>query len=232
MCAHIVVAEDDPKQADLIRSYLERDGHSVCVVGDGAAAIGETRRQRPDLLVLDVMMPEIDGLTVCRTLRAESDVAMLMLTARSTEDDLVSGLHVGADDYLTKPFSPRELSARVEALLRRVRPAPVAGPRPLRVGDLSVDPVRYEVTVADRRVDCTPLEFRILAAMAAEPGRVFTRRQLLTTGGDFGLDVTERAVDVHVMNIRRKIEADPRRPRRMVTVYGVGYKLVGAGSGP
>jgi DNA-binding response OmpR family regulator len=232
MCAHILVAEDDPKQADLVRSYLERDGHSVCVVADGARALGEARRQRPDLLVLDVMMPEIDGLTVCRTLRAESDVAMLMLTARSTEDDLVSGLHVGADDYLTKPFSPRELSARVEALLRRTRPAPTAPPRPLRVGDLAVDPLRHEVTVAGRAVGCTPLEFRILAAMAAEPARVFTRRQLLSTTGELSLDVTDRAVDVHVMNIRRKIEADPRRPRRMLTVYGVGYKLVDAGSGP
>jgi two-component system alkaline phosphatase synthesis response regulator PhoP len=225
MCAHVVVAEDDPKQARVIAAYLERDGHSVCMVGDGVAALREVRRQPPDLLVLDVMMPEMDGLAVLRTLRRESDLPVLMLTARSTEDDLVSGLHVGADDYLTKPFSPRELSARVEALLRRTRRQASGGPQPHQVGGLTVDPTRYEVRVDDRPVECTPLEFRILATLAASPGQVFTRRQLLDAADDPAAVVTERAVDVHVMNLRRKIEVDPRRPRRLTTVYGVGYKL-------
>jgi DNA-binding response OmpR family regulator len=229
--AHIVVAEDDTKQAELVRSYLEREGHTVCVVTDGAAALREARQQRPDLLVLDVMMPELDGLTVCRTLRAESDVPMLMLTARATEDDLVSGLDVGADDYLTKPFSPRELSARVHALLRRARPPAAASRRALRVGALVVDPIRHEVGLHGRPVECTPLEFQLLAAMAAEPGRVFTRRQLLDTADGLNGFVTERAVDVHVMNLRRKIEIDSRRPRWILTVYGVGYKLADGGDG-
>jgi DNA-binding response OmpR family regulator len=231
VCAHILVAEDDVKQADVVRSYLERDGHSVCVVTDGAAALREARRQRPDLLVLDVMMPEMDGLGVCRAIRADSELAVLMLTARATEDDLVSGLNVGADDYLTKPFSPRELSARVRALLRRARPDPTGDRQQLRVGTLTVDSTRHEVRLDGRAVACTPLEFQLLAALVAEPDRVFTRRQLLDAAAGVNGFVTERAVDVHVMNLRRKVEADPRRPRWILTVYGVGYKLTN-GSDP
>ncbi|MET7304081.1 response regulator transcription factor [Embleya sp. NPDC005575] len=225
MCAHVLVAEDDEKQARLVRLYLEREGHVVTVVHDGRDAIDTARTKRPDILVLDVMMPRVDGLDVTRVLRRESELPILMLTARSTEDDLLLGLDLGADDYLTKPYSPRELMARVRTLLRRTgRPAGPPDPV-LRIGELSVDPVRHEVAVAGRRVDCTPGEFRILEALVTEPGRVYTRQQLLEQAHGFDRYVTTRTVDVHIMNLRRKIEADPRRPAYLLTVFGVGYKI-------
>ncbi|MFJ3217901.1 response regulator transcription factor [Kitasatospora sp. NPDC086801] len=270
MCAHVVVAEDDPKQADLARLYLEREGHRVVVVHDGRAALDEARRGPVDLLVLDVMMPVMDGLDVCRALRAESALPVLMLTARTAEEDLLLGLDLGADDYLTKPYSPRELVARVRALLRRgsrslppgapappaaptlsptappaaappaaappvaappvaappVAAPPVAAPPAvLTAGALTVDPLRHEVTADGRPVSCTPGEFRLLAVLAAQPGRVFTRAQLLEHLHGIDRYITTRTVDTHVMNLRRKIEPQPRRPTRLLTVYGIGYKL-------
>ncbi|MGW7272168.1 response regulator transcription factor [Streptomyces sp. NPDC054864] len=244
MCAFVLVAEDDEKQAELVRRYLEREGHTVAVVHDGRAAIDEVRRRPPDLLVLDVMMPRVDGLGVTRVLRGGNaggpvpGIPILMLTARTTEDDLLLGLDLGADDYLTKPYSPRELMARVRTLLRRSQGThhPVvdgaeAVPRVLRVGGLSVDPVRHEVTVDGRLVECTPGEFELLAALAAEPERVFTRPQLLDRIHGSSGYISVRTVDVHVLNLRKKIEIDPRRPRHLVTVFGVGYKLTGAVSG-
>ncbi|MFJ9682403.1 response regulator transcription factor [Streptomyces sp. NPDC101194] len=229
MCANVIVAEDDEKQAELVRRYLEHEGHTVTVVGDGLAVLAEVRHREPDLLVLDVMMPRADGLDVVRVLRAERrDVPVLMLTARSTEDDLLLGLDLGADDYMTKPYSPRELMARVRTLLRRTRrvaTAEAAEDQALRVGALTVDPVRHEVAVEGRSVECTPGEFRILAAMAAEPERVFTRQRLLEELHGFDRYVSFRTVDVHIMNLRKKIEPAPRRPARLLTVFGVGYKL-------
>jgi DNA-binding response OmpR family regulator len=222
--AKLLVAEDDPKQAELLRRYLEHEGHAVTVVGDGRAALDEIRRNPPDLLVLDVMMPRVDGLDVCRVLRRESELPVLMLTARSSEDDLLLGLDLGADDYLTKPYSPRELAARIRTLLRRTR-VPVAASPVLRVGGLEVDPVRHEVRVDGRQVGCTPGEFRLLEVMVAEPGRVFTRDQLLRHLHGFDSYVTARTVDVHVLNLRRKIEPAPGTPVRLLTVYGIGYKL-------
>ena len=224
MSAKVLVAEDDPKQAELLRRYLEHEGHAVTVVGDGRDALDEIRRNPPDLLVLDLMMPRVDGLDVCRVLRRESELPVLMLTARSTEDDLLLGLDLGADDYLTKPYSPRELAARVRTLLRRARVA-AAESAILRVGDLQVDAVRHEVRADGRPVNCTPGEFRLLEVMAAEPGRVFTRDQLLRHLHGFDSYLTVRTVDVHVMNLRRKIEPEPTAPVRLLTVYGVGYKL-------
>lgn len=237
MCAHVVVAEDDEKQADLVRRYLEREGHEVVVVRDGRAALEQVRRRPPDLLVLDVMMPRVDGLDVCRILRAESDLPVLMLTARSSEDDLLLGLDLGADDYMTKPFSPRELMARIRSLLRRgARTAPAPAPDPvLRVGALTVDPGRHEVWAHGRRIDCTPGEFRLLEVLAERPGQVFTRARILEQLHGFDRYITSRTVDVHVMNLRKKIEPHPRRARTLVTVYGVGYKLAddgGAQDGP
>lgn len=233
MCAHVVVAEDDPKQADLVRLYLEREGHRVVVVHDGRAALEQARRGPAELLVLDVMMPVMDGLDVCRALRAESALPVLMLTARTTEEDLLLGLDLGADDYLTKPYSPRELVARVRALLRRgarMLPPEAPGPaapvaRPLTVGPLTVDPLRHEVTADGRPVSCTPAEFRLLEVLAAQPGRVFTRAQLLEHLHGIDRYITNRTVDTHVMNLRRKIEPHPRRPASLLTVYGIGYKL-------
>ncbi|MGW6744949.1 response regulator transcription factor [Streptomyces sp. NPDC055025] len=260
MCANIMVAEDDVKQAELVRRYLEHEGHTVTVVEDGRAALEEVRHREPDLLVLDVMMPRADGLDVVRILRAESrEVLVLMLTARSTEDDLLLGLDLGADDYMTKPFSPRELMARVRTLLRRNRrpagpasgglisapgavpgpaPAPSPGPVPaavedevLSVGTLTVDPARHEVSVGGLPVVCTPGEFRILAAMAAEPDRVFTRQRLLEELHGFDKYISDRTVDVHIMHLRKKIERAPARPVRLLTVFGVGYKLTDPAKG-
>ncbi|MER6330935.1 response regulator transcription factor [Streptomyces sp. NPDC001034] len=229
MCAHVLVAEDDEKQAELIRRSLLAEGHTATVVHDGAAALATARRLRPDLLVLDLMLPVLDGFGVCRELRGEDgelEVPVVMLTARSGEDDLLLGLDLGADDYLTKPYSPRELMARIRTVLRRSGGARGAGPV-VRAAGIGVDPVRHEVRCDGVPVDVTPAEFQILLAMAAEPERVFTRRQLAHCTRGFDRSSTERAVDVHIMNLRRKIEADPRRPVRLLTVFGVGYKLSG-----
>ncbi|MGW0299106.1 response regulator transcription factor [Streptomyces anthocyanicus] len=240
MCAHVVVAEDDTKQAELIRRYLEHESHAVTLVQDGRAALDEIRRRLPDLLVLDVMMPGLDGLSVCRTIRSEAGLEglpVLMLTARSTEDDLLLGLDLGADDYLTKPFSPRELMARIRSLLRRsgrdrVSPAAAGDTREstpggdlLAAGAVTVDPARHEVWARGRKVSCTPGEFRLLEVLAGRPGQVFTRSQILERLHGFDRYITTRTVDVHVMNLRKKLEANPRRPTSLVTVYGVGYKL-------
>ncbi|GGJ28300.1 response regulator transcription factor [Streptomyces brasiliensis] len=232
MCAYIVLADDDPKHADLIHRYLEREGHSVRVVHDGRAALDEIRRRMPDLVVLDWMMPRTDGLDVCRVLRRESDVPVLMLTARAEEDDLLLALDLGADDYMTKPCSPRELVARIRTLLRRAghTAAPGAGAAQqaepvLVVGSLVVDPARFEVRVDGRLTDCTPGEFRVLEVLVSAPGRVFTRKQILEHLHGIDRYVTTRTVDGHVMNLRRKIERDPTRPELLLTVYGVGYKV-------
>lgn len=225
MGARILVAEDDHKHAELVRRYLEREGHSVVITPDGRATIEEVRRRSPDLLVLDVMLPRVDGLDVCRVLRAEADTPIIMLTARSTEDDVLLGLDLGADDYITKPYSPRELVARVRTVLRRVARAALSDDLPHRLGDLVVDPVRHEVHIANRRVDVTPAEFKIIECLAASPGRVFTRQYLLEQAFGFDHYVLERTVDVHVMNLRRKIETDPASPTYLITVYGVGYKM-------
>ena len=192
MNARVLVAEDDPKQANLIRLYLEREGHSVLVVDDGRRALEYSRARRPDLLVLDVMMPGVDGLDVCRILRAESDVPILLLTARSTEDDKLLGLDLGADDYVTKPFSPRELAARVRALLRRAGRGTSPGMATHVVGDLEIDSARFEVRVGGRPVTLTAKEFGILEVLAAEPGRVFTRAQIIDKAFGFDQYVLER----------------------------------------
>jgi DNA-binding response OmpR family regulator len=227
MPARILVAEDDLKQAELIRRYLEREGHLTVVVHDGRAAIDEARRRSPDLLVLDVMMPKVDGLDVCRVLRADAagngDVPIIMLTARSTEDDLLLGLDLGADDYLTKPYNPRELVARVRTVLRRTRNRSEG--EVYRVGALEIDPVRHEVRLDGELVEVTPAEFKILACLAASPGRAFSRQQLLEHAFGFDHYVFDRTIDVHMMNLRKKIERAPASPAYLKTVYGVGYKL-------
>ncbi|MEU8241071.1 response regulator transcription factor [Actinoplanes missouriensis] len=229
MCAHVLVADDDRRQAEVIRRYLQADGHEVTVVHDGRQALEQARRLRPDLLVLDVMMPELDGLRVCRTLRAESDVLVLMLTARTGEEDLLLGLELGADDYVTKPYSPRELMVRVRTLLRRAtRPAAPTGSH--SIGRVTLDPATHRVTVDGEPIVCTRGEFAILAAMCEQPDRVFSRAQLLHHTRGVDRSSTERTIDVHVMNLRRKIEADPQRPAQLLTVYGVGYRLTAGGA--
>ncbi len=224
MGARILVAEDNQKQAELIRLYLERDGHSVMVVHDGRTALERIRAVRPDLVVLDLMMPRMDGLDVARIVRTEAaDLPIVMVTARSTEDDVLLGLDLGADDYITKPFSPRELAARVRAVLRRS--GHTAEEPTLRTGELEIDRVRHEVRMRGELVDCTPKEFAILEVMAEEPGRAFTRHQLLEQAFGFDYYGLDRTADVHLMKLRRKLESDPAHPEYLHTVYGVGYKL-------
>ncbi|MXM66067.1 response regulator [Streptomyces sp. HUCO-GS316] len=229
MCAHVLVAEDDEMQAELIRRSLLAEGHTATVVHDGRAALDEIRRVGPDLVVLDLMLPLIDGFGVCRVLRRDGDIPVLMLTARGAEDDVLLGLELGADDYMTKPYSPRELMARIRTILRRSGRA-AGGPQNdpvVRAAGIAVDPVRHEVRCDGQTVECTPAEYEILLAMTAEPERVFSRRQLLECTRGTDRASTERAVDVHIMNLRRKIEPNPRRPVRLLTVFGVGYKLSG-----
>ncbi|MFB8181447.1 response regulator [Streptomyces sp. NPDC055966] len=231
MCAHVLVAEDDEKQAELIRRSLLAEGHTATVVHDGGAALDAARRLRPDLVVLDLMLPVVDGFDVCRVLRGGTDpeIPVVMLTARAAEDDVLLGLELGADDYLTKPYSPRELMARIRTVLRRSGrgDGTRGGDLVVRAAGLTIDSERHEVRCDGAPVECTPAEFQILLAMAGEPDRVFTRRQLLHFTRGFDRASTERAVDVHIMNLRRKIEPDPRRPVRLLTVFGVGYKLTG-----
>jgi len=223
--ARILIAEDDRKQADLIRVYLERDGHSVLVVSDGIRAVEQARAHRPDLLILDLLLPGMDGLDVCRIVRAESQTPILLVTARSTEEDKLRGLDLGADDYVTKPFSPRELAARVRALLRRSG-AMASDPAGVRtIGDLEIDVARFVVRVRGAAVPLTAKEFGILEVLATEPGRVFTRAQIIDRAFGFDHFVLERTVDAHVMNLRRKIEPEPAEPRYVQTVYGRGYRL-------
>ncbi len=223
MKGRIVLAEDDPRQARILTLYLEREGHSVVVAEDGLHAIEEFRRRLPDLLILDVMMPNLDGHDVCRIVRAESDVPILLLTARSSEDDVLVGLDLGADDYITKPYRSREVMARVRALLRRHRRA-MSEPTAFSYRDLVIDPLRRTVTQGEDEVVLTASEFDILATLTAAPGRVFTRTELLERVMGFDHDSLERTIDVHVRNIRRKLGDDARQPRYVATVVGVGYR--------
>ena len=219
----ILVVDDEPKIVRLVRDYLEHAGFTVTVARDGREALMRARTEPPDLVVLDLGLPELDGLDVTRSLRRDSSVPIIMLTARDDETDTVLGLELGADDYVTKPFSPRELVARVRAVLRRQ--ASDASNELLRAGDLVLDVPRLRATVDDRVVSLTATEFQLLATMARQPGRVFTRSQLLDAIHGVAFESYERAIDAHVKNIRRKLEADPRSPRYLLTVYGVGYRL-------
>lgn len=221
----ILVVDDDRKTVDLIRLYLEKDGYRVLVAYDGRRAIEIAHNRRPGLIILDLMLPKVNGLDVCRLLRAESNVPIIMLTAKTTEDDKLEGLDIGADDYVTKPFSPRELVARVRAVLRRGMAEEMSGPSQIQLGDLEVDFVRHEARVEGTSVHLTPKEFTLLEIMIKQPGRVYSRLELLELAFGFDYQGFERTVDVHVMNLRKKIEPDPTQPRYVHTVYGVGYKF-------
>ena len=225
--ARILVVDDEQPLVDLVAGYLRREGYEVRSAGDGFMALELARTSNPDLLILDLMLPGLDGIEVCRRLRQFSDAYVLMLTARAEEVDRIVGLSVGADDYVSKPFSPRELVARVKALLRRPRSVPAVGepaPAPQRVGALVIDRARVEVTRGAEPVALTPREFQLLAALAEQPGRVFTRAQLLErVWGDTAYD--EHIVEVYVGNLRRKLEEDPAQPHYIETVRGFGYRL-------
>ena len=222
----ILVVDDEPKIVALARDYLEHAGYAVISAGDGRNALDAIRRRHPDLVVLDLGLPAVDGMEVTREVRRTSDVPIVMLTARDDEIDKVLGLEMGADDYITKPFRPRELVARVKAVLRRTdrEMAPGNGDS-IRVRDVTLDVPRMRVDVAGRAVDLTPTEFQLLATLARQPGRIFTRAQLLDAIHGVAFESYERAIDSHVKNLRRKVEPDPRAPRYVETVYGVGYRF-------
>lgn len=224
----ILVVDDEPKIVKLTRDYLEKDGFRVISAGDGEAALAAARRERPDLVVLDLMLPKMDGWEVCRLLRRDMDVPIIMLTARAEESDQVVGLELGADDYVTKPFSPRTLLARVRALLRRTqgRLKPVSL---LRSGELEIDLDSYRVTLSGRPLHLTPNEFKILAALAQHAGQILTREQLIDQLHGTAVDNFDRSIDSHIKNLRRKLEVDAAQPRFIETVYGVGYRFNEAG---
>jgi len=219
----ILVVDDEPKIARLVRDYLAQAGFDVLVATTGRQALEIVARDRPDLIVLDLGLPDIDGLDVLRRVRAESSVPVVIVTARSDETDLVVGLELGADDYVVKPFGPKELVARVRALMRRVS-APAADDV-IRVDDCVVDVRKVRVEVRGSTIDLTSTEFEIVAKLASQPGRVFTRGQLLEALHGVSFESYERAIDAHVKNIRRKLEPDPRKPHYLLTVRGIGYKF-------
>jgi DNA-binding response OmpR family regulator len=226
MSSTILVVDDDRKIVDLVSLYLKKEAYGVLSAYDGLEALEVARRSQPDLIVLDVLLPGMDGTHVCQTLRSESQVPIIMLTARSTDEDKLLGLDLGADDYVTKPFNPRELVARIKAVLRRSAAEPQTADD-LNYGDLSISFLRHEVSVQGQIVGLTPTEFRVLEALVREPGRAFTRSELLDRAFGYDYEGVERTVDVHVMNLRRKIEADPGKPLYIGTVPGVGYRFEG-----
>ena len=224
MSQTILVVDDEPQIVRLVRAYLEEAGFRVVTASDGEQALYVARHEKPDLVVLDVLMPRMDGLEFTRRIRIERDVPIIMLTARAEETDRIVGLELGADDYITKPFSPRELVARVRAVLRRVQPQSVHSPV-LRAGPITLDRDTRTVTVSEQAVDLTPTEFSILETLMTTPGRAFSRAEVLEAAQGIAFEAYERTVDAHVKNLRRKLEPNPAQPRYILTVRGVGYRL-------
>ncbi len=228
MSKTILVVDDEPKIVEICRDYLTAAGFTVLSAKDGVQGLALARKEHPDLLVVDGMLPQMDGLDVVRELRRESNLPIIMLTARVEETDKLVGLELGADDYITKPFSPRELVVRVRTVLRRA--AGTAAPTEIiRAGDLTLDRSRYHVSLPDKEIALTPTEFEILAALASQPGRVFSRAQLLTVARGVAFESYERAIDSHIRNLRRKIEPAEGEPKYIITVHGVGYKFAEPG---
>lgn len=223
----VLVIDDEERIVGIVRAYLEKEGFRVLTASDGREGLALARREKPDLIILDLMLPAMSGWDVCRELRRESATPVIMLTARDDDTDKIVGLELGADDYVTKPFNPKELVARVRAVLRRTRPAPEG--KPLAAGDLLIDEARHEVRRGDELIALTPTEFGLLATLASSPGRVFTRLQLLERVQGEAFEGYERAIDSHIKNLRQKIEPDPRHPRYVLTVFGVGYKFAEQG---
>jgi len=224
MTQTILVVDDEPEIVRLVRAYLEEAGFHVVTASDGQEALYVARHEKPDLVVLDVLMPRMDGLEFTRRIRRERNIPIIMLTARAEETDRIVGLELGADDYVTKPFSPREVVARIRAILRRAQ-APPEAPQVLRAGPLTLDRTTHTVTVSEQPLDLTPTEFSILETLMTTPGRVFTRAELLEAVQGVAFEAYERTVDAHVKNLRRKLEPDPAHPRYILTVRGIGYLL-------
>lgn len=225
MGKRVLVVDDDAKTVDLVRLYLSRDGYRVQAAYEGHEALRLARETNPDIIVLDLMLPGINGLDICRRIRRESDVPIIMLTARTTDQDRLAGLDVGADDYVSKPFSPRELAARVRAVLRRLPGE--RGPDKVRRGDLVMDFIRHEASIDGRPLNLTAIEFKLLGVLAREPGRVFSRAQLIDRALGYDYAGLDRTVDVHILNVRRKLEPGVRGSSYIKTVYGAGYKFDG-----
>ena len=226
MPSTVLIIEDDPDTVELVRLYLARDGHKVVATADGREGLRLARSESPDMIVLDLMIPGLHGLEVCRILRQESEVPIVMLTARVEEEDRLAGLDLGADDYVTKPFSPRELAARVRAVLRRsARDELEKGPTQLTYADVTVDLNLRLAYLGGTQVRLTPTETRLLILLMRMPGRVFTRDQIIERVFGYDFDGFDRTVDAHVSNLRRKLEADPEKPRYIHTIYGIGYKF-------
>ena len=225
MSQRILVVEDERKIASVIQLYLENEGYEVFQASNGLEALEEARAWQPDLIVLDLLLPKLDGLEVCKILRAESNAYILMLTARSTEADKLTGLNTGADDYITKPFSPRELVARVRAVLRRNDRKVESFPQVIQLRDLTLDLKAHEATIHGRPLDLTPKEFQLLETFMKMPDRTFTREELVERVFGQTYDGFDRTVDVHIKNLRRKIEPNRLQPTYIVTVYGIGYKF-------
>jgi len=221
----VLVVDDDTKTVELVKLYLNRDGYRVLTAYDGLDALRLARERQPDLIVLDLMLPCMDGLEVCRTLRDETDVPIIMLTARTTDQDKLTGLDLGADDYVTKPFSPKELAARVRAVLRRLPGE--RGPDEIKHGKLTLDFLKQEASVSGKQLNLTPVEFKLLGVLVKEPGRVFSRAQLIEKALGVDYQGFDRTIDVHILNLRRKIETDANHPKYIKTVYGIGYKFAG-----
>jgi two-component system, OmpR family, alkaline phosphatase synthesis response regulator PhoP len=222
----ILVVDDEPKITQLVRDYLERAGFRVLVAYDGKRALSQAKTEKPDMVVLDLGLPQLDGLDFTREFRKSSNAPIIMLTARAEESDKLIGLELGADDYMTKPFSPKELVARVRVVFRRIENALSANAEMIRVADLTLDVPRMRVTAEQREIEeLTPTEFELLATLARQPGRVFTRAQLLDAIHGVAFESYERAIDAHIKNIRRKIEVKASEPQYILTVYGVGYKF-------
>jgi two-component system alkaline phosphatase synthesis response regulator PhoP len=220
----VLVVDDDVKTVELVKIYLNRDGYRVLTAYNGNDALHIARQSHPDLIVLDLMLPGMNGLDVCRTLRQESDVPIIMLTAMTTDDDRLTGLNLGADDYVTKPFSPRELAARVRAVLRRLPGE--RGPDKIEYGSLLVNFLKHEAYLDGKPLNLTPIEFKILGVLIKEPGRVFSRAQIIEKAFGHDFDSFDRTIDDHILKLRRKLEPDPRHPSYIKTVYGAGYKLL------
>ncbi len=224
MPARILIVDDEPQLVRVVRSYLENAGFQVSAVYRGDEALHEFHTSRPDLVILDLNLPGMDGLDVAREIRRQGQTPILMLTARVEETDRLVGLELGADDYVSKPFSPREVVARVRAILRRAQGG--AGPAEvIRIADLEIDLARHTVRRKDQALDLTPTEFSLLAALAGNPGRVFSRMQLLEAAQGSAFEGYERTIDVHIKNLRAKVEPDPKNPARILTVFGIGYKF-------
>ena len=226
MSQTILVVDDEPEIVRLVRSYLEQDGYRVVTAYNGEEALYAARHEKPDLVVLDILMPKMDGLEFTRRVRREQDVPIIMLTARAEETDRIVGLEMGADDYVTKPFSPRELVARVRAVLRRAQPSDEREPAPvLRAGPIKLDRTTHTVTVADEPVDLTPTEFDVMEVLLRQPGRVYSRTEILEAVQGVAFEAYERTVDAHIKNLRQKVESDPANPNYILTVRGAGYRL-------